>query len=267
MENKQDWEELRKWEESKKQSNIETYKIDINEIEELQNRRKKMDKILNPVNQTLVKVKKVLIILAAIIGILAFIIFVGYLASVRNFVNADIYSMLNFYGVEVQIISQEADQKGNGKYLVNPEGYPEIQFTAKKRWGNIQTDFKDNYQKYLFTHWESDRKEKFSTNEELEDGLLVYQNYIIVNENETIEEATEDFISFIAYAENWNSEHKIINMPHWPKEYFRVPLNIYIYLQEEDVWLKNIYTGTGQTEDKMRETIKSELENAKLETR
>ena len=88
-----------------------------------------------------------------------------------------------------------------------------------------------------------------------------------MNENETIEEATEDFISFIAYAENWNSEHKIINMPHWPKEYFRVPLNIYIYLQEEDVWLKNIYTGTGQTEDKMRETIKSELENAKLETR
>ena len=31
MENKQDWEELRKWEESKKQSNIETYKIDRKE--------------------------------------------------------------------------------------------------------------------------------------------------------------------------------------------------------------------------------------------
>ena len=88
-----------------------------------------------------------------------------------------------------------------------------------------------------------------------------------MNENEPIEEATEDFISFIVYAEQWNSKHKIINMPHWSKEYFRVPLNIYIYLQEEDIWLKNIYTGTGQTEDKMRETIKNELENAKLETR
>lgn len=150
-------------------------------------------------------------------------------------------------------------KNGNGKYLVSPKEFPTIQFTAIKHWGNIQTDFKDNYQKYLFTHWENDRKEKFSTTEEFEFGLLVYHNYITVNENETIEEATEDLINFIEYTENWNSEHKIINMPHWSKEYYRVPLNVSIYLQENDIWLRNIYSGTGYTSDKIREEVRNEL--------
>lgn len=150
-------------------------------------------------------------------------------------------------------------RNGNGKYLASPKGFPAIQFTVIKHWGNIQTDFEDNYQKYLFTHWESDRKEKFSATEEFELGLLVYQNYITVNENETIEEAIEDLINFIEYAENWNSEHKIINMPHWSKEYYRVPMNVSIYLQENDTWLRNIYSGTGYTADKVREKVRNEL--------
>lgn len=79
MENKDDWEELRKWEENKKQSDINTYKIDINATEELQNRRKKMDKVYNPINNTLRRLKRVLIVIGTIIGILAIIVFCRFM--------------------------------------------------------------------------------------------------------------------------------------------------------------------------------------------
>ena len=75
MKTEDDWEELRKWEENKKQNNIDTYKIDINATEQLQSRRRKIDKVYNPINNTLKRLKRVLIIMGTIVGILAIIIF------------------------------------------------------------------------------------------------------------------------------------------------------------------------------------------------
>lgn len=111
MGNKEDWEELEQWAQKDKQDKIDNYKFDISNTNELQSRRKKMDKVFNPINKTLESTKKVFIILASIVGILAFIIFVGWLSSVKTFVNADIHSMLDFYGVETQILSQDVDKK------------------------------------------------------------------------------------------------------------------------------------------------------------
>ncbi len=75
MKTEDDWEELRKWEENKKQNNIDTYKIDINATEQLKSRRRKIDKVYNPINNTLKRLKRVLIIMGTIVGILAIIIF------------------------------------------------------------------------------------------------------------------------------------------------------------------------------------------------
>jgi len=75
MKTEDDWEELRKWEENKKKNNIDTYKIDINATEQLQSRRRKIDKVYNPINNTLKRLKRVLIIMGTIVGILAIIIF------------------------------------------------------------------------------------------------------------------------------------------------------------------------------------------------
>lgn len=84
MKTEDDWEELRKWEESRKQSNIDTYKIDISATEELQSRRKKMEKVYNPINNTLERLKKILIVIGTIVGILAVIIFCRLLARYRT---------------------------------------------------------------------------------------------------------------------------------------------------------------------------------------
>ena len=69
-------------------------------------------------------------------------------------INADIDSHFKIQeGVNVKTISKEVDEHENGKYILAPKNYPNIQFTAIKKWGNVQDDFADNYQKYFFNHW------------------------------------------------------------------------------------------------------------------
>lgn len=259
MKNEDDWEELRKWEESRKQSNIDNYKIDINATEELQGRRKKMDKVYTPIDNTLKRLKRVLIGTGIIVGILAVIVFLGWWNDAGNYINPDIDSYFKIHqGVRVKVISKEVDEHENGKYILASKNYPDIQFTAIKKWGNVQEDFEDNYQKYLFNHWESNRKEYFSFTEEVdEQGLLHYQNYVIVNENKIIDEATEDFISFLEYEEKWNMENKVIEKWQQKRGEFVVPRgHISIQIEENNI---SPYTALWQTADEIRENVKNEL--------
>lgn len=150
------------------------------------------------------------------------------------------------------------DEQENGKYMLAPKNYPVFQFTAIKKWGNVQDDFIDNYQKYFFNHWESDKKQYFSFTEEIdEQGLLHYQSYIVVNENRTIEEATEDLISFLEYEEKCNKENKIIEKWQQKEGEFVVPQScIFIQVNEHRIYP---YTGLWQTADEIRENVKNEL--------
>ena len=174
-------------------------------------------------------------------------------------INADIDSYFKIQqGVNVKIISKETDEHENGKYILAPKNYPNIQFTAIKKWGNVQDDFADNYQKYFFNHWESDKKQHFSFIEETdEQGLLQYQIYIVVNENRTIEEATEDLISFLEYEEKCNKENKVIEKWQQKEGQFVVPsYQMYIQFQENKIFP---YTGLWQTAEEIRENVKKEF--------
>lgn len=144
------------------------------------------------------------------------------------------------------------------------KNYPNIQFTAIKKWGNVQEDFADNYQKYLFNHWENDNKQYFSFKQEVdEQGLLHYQNYIVINENKTIEEATEDFINFLEYEEKWNKKNKVIEKWQQKKGEFIVPRGrIFIQVNGHSIYP---YTGLWQTADEIRENVKNELLSSALQ--
>ena len=113
MGNKEDWEELEKWAKNEKTKITQTYSMQFDE----QDMQKRMDSISNCLRRVSKTVKFIFIIIALIVG---FIILVNLNVNISNFrtsVNADVDSLKDMYGIKTNIISQDTDENGNGKYI------------------------------------------------------------------------------------------------------------------------------------------------------
>lgn len=262
MESKEEWQELEQWAETQKQNKIDDYKIDITDNEQLRKETKKVDRIFDPLNRLLKKLKTISKLLAFLVISVATIVFVCSWADMGQNINPNVSAYFKIEGVEIKVISKDVDEKGNGTYILEPKKNQQFQFIAIKKWGHIEEDFQSNLQKYLFNNWESERKEVFSVKEEKnERGVLNYQNYIVVDEAKTIEQATEDVISFIEYAENWNKKNNVVHFFQQKNNEFIVPVkNIYIKIQESEIYP---YNSRFQTADSIRKYVSEETKKIK----
>ena len=258
MENKGDWEELEKWQETEKQKRIEKYKIDFSDPNEIKKGKQNVDNFSKYLNKTL---KIILIVISVIAIFMVFIIFTHIsviFSNAKRRTNADINTVIEQYGTDIKVVSKDIDENENGKYILTPKNNKDIQFTVIKKWGALHDDFKANLQKYIFNSWQSNIKEQIQTEESIsENGLLQYENYIVVNEIEKLNEGTEALISFLEYAESWNKENKIVNIWQQKNGQFIMPIDIYIVFKEKEI---HPYNKGFQTADEIREEVKNAVE-------
>ena len=202
MGNREDWKELEKWADEDRRRKIEKYKFDI-ESEKLQNQAKKT----NIVSKILNRIGKIgMAIAIAFGGILIFAILNFALDAFQTY-NIDAKgSIQNMYDIKVKIVSKDTDDRGNGNYIFAVKGNKELKFSAIKKYGTLYEDYADNLQKYVFTKWNSQNKNKIIEDEKTEEnGLLKYSMYMEINSYTEIEELVEILNEFMEYAKTYDN--------------------------------------------------------------
>lgn len=252
MDNKDEWKELEQWEENRKIENKEKFGLDFNKIN-IKKKEKHMNifaKVLNTIGRTGIVV---FTLISLLLAFSVFMIINVNFSNIKTRANIDVEFVLDKYHIKAKIIEKEIDQHENGKYIFELRNNKEIKFVAIKKWGALSEDFEANYQKYIFDSWDADIKTNFKIKENIdENGLLNYENFIVIENEEELSKATEYLIAFLEYSEKWNKENKIVEI-QWKKAgQFIVPIKVYIEMQEKIIYP---YNTMYQTADEIRNEV------------
>ena len=185
MNNKEDWEELEKWQERRKEEQMEKFRVDFSEIA-----KKREYKGVN----TIVKGMK---IAGKTIKIGEIISNINAKTNIKPKKTIE-----NMYNTEVDLIYQDIDEKENGKYVFKVSNNNEIKFTAIRKFGSLSEDYSDNCHKYYFERWESKEKENFIITENKTEDILDYDTYIEIDSYEELEKAMDIINNFVNYCGN-----------------------------------------------------------------
>lgn len=224
MENRNDWEKLKCWENERRNQEISKYGLNFSDINQ-KKEEKKVKKIVNLLysfNMSTIVVIIILIII--IIGIL-----ITYYENITFMMsNTSVEkAMMQKYNLNVTIFSKIKDpNKDYMLFKMNTNNSENIEFTAIKKNGKLIDDYIARRHQYYFILWNSSNKIK--TNESMKNELLSYEMYIEnIKDIEYFEEAVKECIDFIRFCgSNF--------MEEW---------NIYIFKNDKKLYLfKNINT-------------------------
>lgn len=229
MENKEDWEELKRWENERKNQEISKYGLNFSNIN-TKKEQKKVKKIVNLLysfNMSTIAVIIILIII--IIGIL-----ITYYENITFMMsNTSVEkSMMQKYNLNVTIFSKIKDpNKDYMLFKMNTDNSENIEFTVIKKNGKLMDDYIARRHQYYFELWNSSNKiktNKIKINESMKNELLSYEMYIEnIKDIEYFEEAVKECIEFIRFC--------VSNfMEEW---------DIHIYINNKKIYLfRNINT-------------------------
>ena len=209
MGNKEDWEELEKWQERRKEEQKEKFRVDFSEIGE-----KREYKGVNNV----VKGMKIAGKTIKFGGIITIIVIIAIVILIFDLIISNINAKTNvkaektiesMYNTNIELVSKDIDDKENGKYIFKLSDNSEIQFTAIKKYGSLSEDFSDNCHKYYFDKWNSSDKKYFTiidrTNE-----ILDYDTYISINNEKDLDMAMNAINEFADFCgENFSFTWRI----------------------------------------------------------
>lgn len=259
MGNKEDWEEIEKWDRERKEKNKLEYKLDLSNMDKEENKVKKFAKAQNVIIKMLIGGGIIILIrgLFILIPILTMI-----LANMKSSFFIDVKKDIetsNFCKIRLiskDVVKTYGYKNENGTYYFELAKCPDVKFTAIKDGGTDYYDYKENLQRYLFDNWTSSEKSIFKIEEYTEsNGLLYYRNYIEIENSDELMQATESIIHFMEYAEQWNEENKVINNYIQKKdEFFVAPLGMtFIKINDEII---SPYSETYMTVDEIKESAK-----------
>ena len=265
MGNKEDWEEIEKWDRERNEKEQLKYGIDLSNMDKEEAKVKRFVKTLNITGKGL----KVLgIIISIVVIFIIFTLINIVLSNMRSSFYVDVEKEIEtLKGVKIELISKDVVEapgykNENGTFYFKIKNLPEVQFNVIKNGGKSLNDYDSNLQKYLFNNWNSSEKEYFETEEYIDqDGLLYYSNYFRISEEKELELATERILDFLQYAEDWNKENKIIKYKYQKEGQFCVaPIGMtYIKINDKII---SPYSELYITTDKIRENAK-EIMNIK----
>lgn len=202
MDNKEDWEELERWNESRLETQKEKFGIEYNKYNNLNTKkqREKIDKVVKGLNIT-GKTLKIFAILIFTIAIFLVLLTVYInLSNLKERTDVSIVETIeNMYNVKIKLTSQDIDEKENGVYKFELVENNEIKFTAIKNFGNLTEDFLNRSHKYYFDKWDSPNKEYFIVEENITDGILNYDTHLIINNYEDIEKNVNIINEFVDF--------------------------------------------------------------------
>lgn len=199
MGNKEDWEELERWNENRIQQEREKYKIDYNKIN-LKKENEKVEHLVKGLNIT-GKTFKIFAIIIFIIGTLSVLLMLySNFHNIKEQTNVTVVGTIdNMYNVKIKVISQDIDEKGNGVYKFELKDNSEIKFTAIKKFGKLEEDFLDNSHKYYFNKWNSEYKKYFEVNTSITDEILDYDTHIEIEKYEDVEKSINIISEFAEF--------------------------------------------------------------------
>ena len=184
---KQDWEELEKWNEQRLEQEKEKFGYSYQEIEE-KKPHKKVEQLVKGLKITgnTLKIFTIIIFIIAAFSILL-MLYIKF-ANINALTNAEVIKTIeNLYHTKVKCIQKQVDEDENGTYQLEVKENPQIKFTAIKEKGTLTEDYLDQCHKYYFEHWDNQKKQNFIVNENINQGVLQYETYIVVNTQEEIE--------------------------------------------------------------------------------
>ena len=260
MGNKEDWEEIEKWNRERNEKNRLKYKLDLSNMDREEAKMKNFIKVLNTTGKG---IKVLGSIIAIVILCIIFVFIKIVLSNMRSSFYVDVEKEIEtLKGVKVELISKDVVEapgykNENGIFYFKIKNFTELQFNVIKKGGQSINDYDSNLQKYLFTNWESDDKKYFKTEEYIDtDELLYYRNYIEITEYDDLKQATEKIINFLEYAENWNDKNNIIKYKYQKEgQYCVAPIGM-IYIKIKDKIISP-YSELYITANKIRENAEN----------
>lgn len=215
MSNKNDWEELEKWNAQRIDNEKEKTGFYFEEFK----RNKKID-VASRFTELILK------IVAFVVVIILLFILVEFLriqfSNLRAKYTIDVVPTIqNMYGISINVISKNIDRNKDGTYKLQAKNNKEIIFTATKNGVSLNEDFLDRYHKYYFNKWDSSSKEKFSVKQNIDNEILEYKTYIEIDSSEEIEDAVNAIFEFESFCN---------------EKYFRM-WNIYIAKDDKVIYL------------------------------
>ena len=202
MDNKNDWEEIEKW-------NIERMEKDKEKfgsyVGDFNHDTKGVDRLVKGLNITGGVFKVIKYIVIGIIIIVAFSFLGMAISDMNSHVTVDVDKTLeNKYKVKVNTISKDVDDNENGDYRLELKKNKDIQFFATKKGNQLQEDLSDNSHRYYFNLWDSSNKNVFTIVEKYNSNFLEYHTYIEINDEEDIKSSMSIMNEFINTCENEN---------------------------------------------------------------
>lgn len=204
MKNNEDWEELEKWSKKQEDKYIKDYGVDISKVN-LNKQTKRMNifaKFVGAIYK-LIKYSFITIVILAFCGGLGYA-YMQFDNFGRLFDVGDVEKNIKKeYNIKIREISKETDEKGNGKYVFTLKDNKNIIFTAFKNGANSSNDLMENCHKYYFEKWDSQYKDSFKINEEINNDLLSYSTYIEINCYQDIDNAMNKMNEFVEYSKEY----------------------------------------------------------------
>lgn len=202
MDNKNDWEEIEKWNIERMERDKEKFGLYASDFNYNTKGVDRFVKVLN-ITGSVFKVIKSIVIGIIIIAI---IFFLGMgISNMNSHITVDVNKTLeDKYKVKVNTIYKDVDDNGNGDYRLELKKNKDIKFFATKKGNQLQEDLSDNSHRYYFDLWDSPNKNAFTIVESYNGNFLEYHTYIEINDEEDIKTSMKIMNEFINTCENEN---------------------------------------------------------------
>jgi len=192
MSNKKDWETLEVDIKGKEDRDKSKYKVDIQE---------QYSRLISRGNNFKLPIKKIFIIMAFII---LFIIINSILKSYWYQFRRD--NLIYICRENAEETAFKTDIFGNGLYIYKMRSIPDVEGHAimnifkSDEDGKFTIDIVDRIHKSYFEKWEDNEKEKFTIEENYDEGwLLNYETYIETSNYSEVMEAARIIVKYIDY--------------------------------------------------------------------
>lgn len=184
--------------------------INLNYERQYERQPKKIatERVMNNLNG-LIKAILIIIALAIALGTIGILIYRWTIVYDSLHVNPK-KTLENKYNIRLDEVADNTDSRGNGTFTYKLKDIPELQFNALVNWSSYSDDYADNSQKYYYENWENKDKDLIQTKSSYDDnGLLSYEQYIEIDDEDSIEEAVELMYDFIKsagdkYTKEWD---------------------------------------------------------------
>ena len=238
MGNKEDWEELEKWQKEQEMKESSKEKIYAKKFTD---KDMKKAKIFSRIFSSMFKTISATAILIGFIAIVCAILFVNYLFGLKAPQNIEKYLSDIYQGQKFEIIEDSSDSIGRGAYVLSPKNNKNIKFKAYNYSSGTKEDYSQQRLKYYIENCEyKSLLEDFEIQEETEvfkniEFLTHYNINTYINNYNELEEKVEKVYKLVKYLKSKDEKmYEIINIINWKDGYyFSIQCNTVSSLEQE----------------------------------